>query len=388
MARKGWKTVSWVGAMMLVGGLGSGCGGLSYAYDTGSIHTIEGAGSLRAATTGAIDARDGGGGRGEDAELRDVRRSVDEHLVRAGLASDRTSVVPAPSSPADVDRILASAAAQGDTSVLFVRYHGAAPAGGCGSTAALGIYIGLVPWLILDSIPFWHHGAYSIFEVVAVDTQSHDVLARTMRVATFSEHVSAWGCGADGVMHDMERRALETALERVVDEGHQGWPHRHHPDDYASIVVAGPTFRRAGNVIAGPGFVFEAPPELRMAPRDPGQPMRALQLTAGDGFALNVIVAPSDVNDHDFANDYTNVFRGRPGFADEQTVTVGDLEGRQFEVPIDQNMTVQRVTAAGGMAVVLMCAGDARVVAAHRGECQHAMETLRMTGELVSDGHR
>ena len=72
----------------------------------------------------------------------------------------------------------------------------------------------------------------------------------------------------------------------------------------------------------------------------------------------------------------------------EQTVTIGDLEGRQFEVPLEQNMTVQRVTAAGGMAVVLMCSGDARVLAAHRGECQHAMESLRMTGELVSDGHR
>ncbi|MFO0683904.1 MAG: hypothetical protein U0234_17740 [Sandaracinus sp.] len=383
-----WKVGSFVMATSVCGWIASGCGGLSYAYDSGSIHPIEGSAQLRAATTGAIDARDGGGGRGADDELRDVQRSVEEHLVHAGLASDRTAVVPAPTSPGDVDRILAAAAARGDTSVLFVRYHGAAPAAGCGSTAALGIYLGLLPWLILDSIPFWHHGAYSMFEVVAVDAQSHDILARTMRVATFSEHVSAWGCGADGVMHDMERRALEAALEHVVEQGRGGWPHRQHADDYASIVVAGPTFRRAGNVIAGPGFLFEAPPEMRMAPREPGQPMRALQLTADDGFSLNVVLAPSDVNDHDFANDYTNVFRGREGFAAEQTVTIGDLEGRQFEVPLEQNMTVQRVTAAGGMAVVLMCSGDARVLAAHRGECQHAMESLRMTGELVSDGHR
>jgi len=379
--------LAWAAGLAL--GAAAGCGGgISYQYDTGSVHAIHGASSLRARATQAIDARDGGSGRRADDELRDVRRSVDEHLVRAGVVDAPLSIVPAPSDPAAVDRILADAAQSGTPAVLFVRYHGAVPIGACGSTAIIGFYFGLLPWLILDSIPFWHHGAYSVFEVVAVDPASHDVLAREMRAASFSEHVSSWGCGADGVMHDMERRALEGALEAVVAQGTQGWPRRVADPNLASTIVLGPTVRRSGEHVIGPGYTFDAPADWQTQPHDPQQPMRAISVTSPDGFALSVIMSPSDVNDHDFANDYTNVFRGHPGFANERTVGVGDIEARQFEVPVATNMTVQRATAAGGMAIVLMCVGPAPVLAAHRADCDRAMQSLVTTGELISDGHR
>jgi hypothetical protein len=375
--------------VMALGIATAGCGAsISYRYDTGSVRAIQGAAQLRARATEAIDARDGGRGRSADAEMRDVRRSVDEHLVRAAVVPLATAIVPAPSSPADVDRILSDAAGAGSSSVVFVRYHGASLSGACGSTGALAFYFGLLPWLILDSIPFWHHGGYGIFEVVAVEPTTREVLGRSMRAASFSEHVSSWGCGADGVMRDMMRRALDEALQDIVEQNGQQWPHRMASPDLTDRIVVGPTFQRQGDLVTGPGYSFEAPAAYEELRRDPAQPLRAYALRAPDGFQLTVIMSPSDLSDHDFSNDYANNFHSRPGFAGDHVVAIGPLEGRDFEVDLGANHTHQRVTSAAGMALVLMCVAPPGTMDTHRAECDRALSTFAPTDELVSDGHR
>src|SRR5258706_13327504 len=101
--------LAWMCGLVL-GAATPGCGGMSYEYGTGSVHGISGARALRARATQAIDARDGGSGRRPDDELRDVRHSVGEHLVRAELVEEALAIVPAPASAQDVDRVLADAA--------------------------------------------------------------------------------------------------------------------------------------------------------------------------------------------------------------------------------------------------------------------------------------
>jgi len=187
----------------------------------------------------------------------------------------------------------------------------------------------------------------------------------------------------------MERRALEAALEDVVSQGTQGWPHRSAQPDLATALVVGPTFRREGERVIGPGFSFEAPASWAVSPRAPQNPLLVFETRAPDGFDVSVIMTPSNNGDHNFSNDYVNTIRNAGTITRDTTVQVGTYEAREIELTRQDGMlTMQRVTSVGGIGLVVMCVGSPAIAQLHRAECEHALRTFAPTAELVSDGHR
>lgn len=368
----------------------AGCGGLSYRYDTGSVRRITGTERLRAVATDALDARANGAplppvgdaatARLRENELRDVRAAVREHLVRAGVVGESSPTLRAPTSAAEVEGALAEARAAGASEVVFVRYHRADWAPGCGSVGILAPYLGILPWLIIDSIPLWSHGAFGAFEVVVAQAETGEVLGRSARVAAFSEHVSAWGCGADGVMHDMMRRSLESALEDVVAQASAGWPSRSGAGPAVAAVLA-PAARVESGRVVGLGWNLAAPAGYELLPWDPAAPARAIRLSRSEHENLDVTIVATSLDAHDFAHHAGDALRGAPGFVEEHATSVGGLDAQHIEVVVDGVTVWMRATAAEGMGILVSCAGA-------REACEPALSSLAVDSSVLADGHR
>lgn len=373
----------------LTAALAAGCGGISYRYGTGSVRPIAGAESLGAIATEAMDARsdgapwdrsgDPGVDRFIDDSLREVRQAVGEHLVRAGVVDENSPTLPAPATAADVRRVLAEARAARAASVVFVRFHRADLAPACGSTAALGIYIGLLPWLILDSIPLWSHGGVGSFEVIVASTETGEVLGRAVRTAAFAEHVSAWGCGADGVMHDMLRRSLELALEDVVAQSRSGWPRR-SASPLEDVVLA-PATRAEGNRVVGLGWTVEVPAGYALEPRDPRFGDRLARLSRSDSERLDVNVAVTSDDESNFASHAYDSFRGSGTLVSESETTVGGHAARRARVTVEGRRLDMLAVAAEGLGFILACTGS-------DADCDAAFRSFTVTGDVIADGRR
>jgi hypothetical protein len=116
--------------------------------------------------------------------LEEVRASVHEHLLLAGVVSARGDLAPAPRTPAEIESLLAKAASAGAPEVLFLSWRVAAVRGNLVSLAAFGYLIGLIPWLIVDSLPLSRHGASAVFAAFTVDPKTREVLHQATPLGT------------------------------------------------------------------------------------------------------------------------------------------------------------------------------------------------------------
>ena len=381
------RAVLLLSAPITLAALLMGCG-VSYRYGTGSVRTISGSESLHAVATEALDARAEGapprptGERSIDAEtvrsLSDVRLAVADHLVRAGVVSDASPTIPAPSTPEDVQRALGAARAAGASEVVFVRFHRGTMLTGCGSVGGLALYFGILPWLIIDSIPLWSHGGVGAFEVIVASTETGEVLGRSARAAAFAEHVSAWGCGADGVMHDMMRRSLQLALEDVVAQARAGWPRRNAVS--ATAAVLAPVTHAEGSHVRSLGWELEAPATYTLEPYDPTQ-LRAARLTRSATEHLDVTVLVTSDEEQNFASHAFDVPRGDHSLVSEEETTVSGHAARRGVLTVEGQRVTMLAVAAEGLGFLVACAGPTEL-------CDPALSSFRVTDELIADGRR
>jgi len=365
-----------------------GCGGLSYRYDTGSVRAIAGSESLHAVATEALDARAEGGAipvsgdasvdRVVSNSLREVRLAVSDHLVRAGVVSADAPTLPAPTTPAEVEQALARARAAGAAEVVFVRFHRGSLAPGCGSVAVLAMYVGILPWLIIDSIPLWSHGGVGAFEVVVASSETGEVLGRSARAAAFSEHVSAWGCGADGVMHDMMRRSLELALEDVVAQARSGWPNRSGAP--AAAAVLAPVTRLEGNRVVSLGWSLEAPGGYTLEAYDPSQ-IRSARLSRSTDEHLDVTLLAQSDYESNFSSHAFDGFRNTATLISEQETTVSGHGARRGVVTVEGRRVHMLAVGAQGLGFLVACSGPDEL-------CDRGLTSFAVSDELVADGSR
>ncbi|GAB4215565.1 MAG: hypothetical protein OHK0013_41260 [Sandaracinaceae bacterium] len=233
--------------------------GCNYSYRFDPVHARAlqtGGEATRVVVSEAVDARALGSPLGEDDEIAHVRIGVRDHLVRTGLVSPSAPGFSAPRTEAELSDVLARAASMDADTMLFVRIHRAVPREACVAIGPPLYLFGILPGLILDSLPLNVHTGLAVFEVVAVDPRTGELLGSSIREASFGEHVSHWGCGAFGVMHDMMGRSLQAALEDVWAQRESGWPLR-GGSAAERILRAGPTRLSEGR-FEGPGWSFDA----------------------------------------------------------------------------------------------------------------------------------
>jgi len=322
-----------------------GCGGVSFQYGDGQARTV--AGLQTAMVPGVVDARAGGAANPQPSrtevpvqrELQQVQQGTAEHLRRAGLPQNNTIV--APRNAAEVEGILQAAAQRGLSEVWFVRYQAAGFGQACFSTAILAPFLGILPWIILDSLPINSHAGVGGFEVMAVDARSRQLLARYGALASHQEGVSAWGCGGEGLMREMLGRALQTALEGVEQQRLAGYPNRQSIRDLGTFVLTAPTAFQAGNLLYGPGWQFELPGRSTVSAT-----LQGVTATAPGGIGFTVTAAPANASDSD------------------NTTTSPD------------GSATQRMVVRDGYAVTLVCAIPG---AAGNPTCARALSTLQVT---------
>jgi hypothetical protein len=232
---------------------GPGCALYRYSTDGVRVRTVAGA---RPVLVEPLDARPdvaSGGG-----EIGEVREAVVEHFDRAAVSG---RVVAAPASPEALAAVLAEADAAGEREVIFVRWQGALSTGrnytmAVGGTALLG----LVPWLVLTSVPINHHGGVAAFELVVVEPSSGEILVRVSEVGGFAEDVSTWGYDPNGIMREMMRTTVETLIDRYLAAREAGYPDRRRAADLATLILS-PRVGAEDGVLSGLGFRMNVPTE-------------------------------------------------------------------------------------------------------------------------------
>lgn len=374
--------------VVLLGGLGAGCIHSGYRYGTGSVRRITGAEQLRAVAAETIDIRNEsleishappdeqpGFARYREHTLGEARRSVAEHLAHAGVTRPDAPVLPAPATEADVARALEVARSRGAQSVVFVRLHRGDAPSGCGSTAVLSFFVGLLPWLIFDSLPLWRHGGVGGFEVIVASTDG-ELLGRATRVAAFAEHLSAWGCGADGVLSDMLRRSLTAALEDVVAQAGSGWPRR---GGNATEAILGRRTRFDGTRASGLGWTVSLGQGFELQPSGTGTGLEAM-FTRG---VEEIAIAGGATNDAEpnTTSHALDAFRSSGALISEQETTVSGHAARRAELTVDGKHTYMLVVAAEGAVFVVTCVADANT-------CHGVLGSFELTNDVIADSRR
>jgi hypothetical protein len=232
---------------------------MSHRFPTGSVTPVPALRNVRMSVPQTLDARDNGrpsvepsmDGKPRRDEITEMREAVADHVSRAGV---RQVLTPgAPTNPDEMRAIMTQASQAGVEEVMFLRYHGAVAARRCLSFPYLAL-VGVLPWVIMKSIPLSNHGANAGFEAFVVSARTGELLASSSRLAAFSERINQWTCGPEGVMHEMMRESLHAVLEDVAGERRDGYVHRLAVPDIAELVVSAPRVRRQGSFLRGLGW--------------------------------------------------------------------------------------------------------------------------------------
>ncbi len=192
-------------------------------------------------------------------ELDDLKEAVHEHLVLDGVVSGANQLSPTPKSAADVERIIAKAEAEGAPQVMFLSWRAASLRGYAISLAGFSYLVGIIPWIIVDSLPISRHASDSIFAAIVIDPKTKEILHQATPLGSYGEKVNAWGYSPDSLMRDMTGRTLQRALEDVAVARKAGFPSKRPMDDLGKFVMAWPENRMEGKRLHGIGFSLEAP---------------------------------------------------------------------------------------------------------------------------------
>jgi len=197
----------------------------------------------------------------EDAaeDLEDLKEAVHEHLTLDGIITSPNQLKATPKSPDEVERILAKAEADGAPQVMFLSWRTASFRGYAISLAGFSYLVGIIPWIIVDSLPISRHASDSVFAAIVIDPKTKEILHQATPLGTYGEKVNAWGFSPDSIMREMTGRTLQRALEGVAAARKAGFPNKRPMDDMGKFVMAWPENRMEGTRFHGVGFSVEAP---------------------------------------------------------------------------------------------------------------------------------
>ncbi len=235
---------------------------ISHRYATDDVATIHPLAGQRMVVPALMDARDNGRPvSGEAAtesaseEMEELRASVGEHVSRAGVEA---LTAPAPQSAEDVAALLARARDAGVREVMFIRYHGSGFGVVCASTASL-VFLAVVPYLVIQTLPLSRQAAIAGFEAFVVDPVTGEVVAGASRFIAGHDHVNQWRCHRDNLVHDVLRTAVDDVLGDIAAQRADDYPHRFRPIDVASFVAGAPEVRVQGGRVHGLGWSHPLP---------------------------------------------------------------------------------------------------------------------------------
>jgi len=179
--------------------------------------------------------------------LTDIRMSVREHMVNAGIVQSKEDVMAAPASVEQIEAILSTAKKQGADAVLFLRlnngsiYKRLATFVTTTNTIAAVLIpvggIGLLPLIIVDSIPANQEGARVVVEAMVIDPKTRVLLGHFIEKEDYEDKVSAWGSGPKGKFLDITKKAVQKALVAVADSSKAGFPGRTKKADLKAILA-------------------------------------------------------------------------------------------------------------------------------------------------------
>jgi hypothetical protein len=363
----------------LVGGT-EGCGAASLRYSTDTIARIPADGSPLVVAE-PVDARNNGspavtatfpGGKSAE-ELLQLREAVRHHVARSGLAN---SLMPAPKSAAEVDTALDAAAKAGAHEVVFLRFLGS-NSSGVSVNLDLCWACGLLPTLVFDSLYLSRHAGTGMFEAVAIDPQSRELLVDAMRMASFGEHVSAWGYGPNDLMNEMVRDAVGAVLADVVAARKAGYPTRKKVDSVESLVIGGPWIRSEEGKLSGPGFSVGVPAGWKQQLH-----ARALfKLVSPDNVRFVGSWEPTFANTDEFANGFEKHVPGR--VVSRTPSTLGSRPAVTFEETLTGENVTTRVISVGGMGFGFSCSP-----AKERATCDQMFDSVRLDTVTRTDAPR
>lgn len=169
-------------------------------------------------------------------DLTEIRMSVREHMVNAGIIQSQADVVAAPASLQEIETILSTANKQGADAVLFLRLnnisiHGRVAKGvsvvfaiSAGLTPVGGI--GLLPLIVAASIPVNEEGAHVVVEAMLIDPKTRVLLGHFIEKEDFDDKVTAWSHDPLGKFLNITKNAIQKALVAVADSSKAGFPGR------------------------------------------------------------------------------------------------------------------------------------------------------------------
>jgi hypothetical protein len=248
MKTRGWIIIT---ITTLALGLG-GCGGVSLRYSASGVDKADlGAAPPQLVAVDVIDGRQFNKislvNKNLDDDLADLRKAVRAHLAKARLVSSDKQVLPAPASVEQIEALLDDARRQGAGTVLFLRltlanFHGQ-PAGFVAITNAVGMIlspvggIGLIPIVVVNSIPANEEGAHAVVEAIAVDPKTRVILGRFEGREDYDDKVSGWSHHPAAELPDVIKKAVDKALAGLAAGARAGFPDREKKPDLQAILA-------------------------------------------------------------------------------------------------------------------------------------------------------
>lgn len=228
-------------AVLTVGISLGGCGGgVSLRYSDSGVDKVElGTGAPALAVVDMIDGREVNTAPLVNKELNKdlaaLRQAVRTHLKLARLVASEKQVLPAPQTIEQVQTILNEARQRGAGAMLFLRlnlanFHGS-PAGfvavtNFGTILAPVGGIGLLPIVVVNSIPVNEEGAHVWVEAIIVDTKTHVILGRFEGREDYDDTVAGWSHNPPDELPDAIKKAVGKALAGMAAEVRAGFPNR------------------------------------------------------------------------------------------------------------------------------------------------------------------
>jgi len=161
-------------------------------------------------------------------DFTDLSESFREHVQNAGLIPEAGWMAAAPSTPEEARADLDEARSNGAKTILFTRLEGVFAEGALGLAPAIVmalsyLAVGLVPMLIVYSLPLNAEYAAAQVRMFVVDTQSGAVLATFSERASLDDRsVTTWGYDAAGEAPDVLFQAVEHGLAKAVQAARTG----------------------------------------------------------------------------------------------------------------------------------------------------------------------
>jgi len=200
-------------------------------------------------------------------DLTDLRTSIREHMEKAGIVQSKVDLVTAPASVEQIETILNTAKKEGTDAVLFFRLNNvfihSQIADSVSVTEAIGIAlapvggIGLLPFILVFSIPANEEGAHVIVEAIIICPERHVLLRHFIEREDYESKASMWSLSPSAKLSDVTKKAIQKAVVAIADSAKARFPGHTKKADIKTILAPAKTIQRQYNSIQS-GYDFTA----------------------------------------------------------------------------------------------------------------------------------